>query len=260
MRKIRISPAWEHLRELITQVPDGRFQVTHTFCNRRNTVQRVLLGDVPVVVKRFRRPNLLNSFVYTHLRPCKADRSFDNACRFIERGVPTAEPIAVIIDHKGWLMTDSWYISRAVDAEPIGVTVTEADRPEMDRMFDTMPMLQQFFDFAVGLFRDEIYQRDFNRGNFLVVQRKPGEWIFPLVDINRVSYGAVTPEMVAMAWVRFGCDTCPGLVERLTVEAGRRLGLDEAQCRHEARKAVARGARIERRRRIKRAVRRRLHH
>lgn len=252
-----MAPGMEHLREVVGEIPSGRLPVVHTYCNRRNTVQRVVMGDAEVVVKRFRRPNLVNSLVYTHLRPSKGDRSLDNALRFISAGLPTPRPIAVITDHVCGRLTDSWYVSEYVDAAPIGAVVTEKERPVMDTLFETMPMMRQFFDFAVRLFAAGIYQRDFNRGNFLAREGEDGEWTFPMVDINRVQYGAVTPAMVAMAWVRFGCDTCPGLVERLTVEAGRRLGLDDGECRQEARRAVARGARIERRRQFKRALRRR---
>ena len=162
----------------------------------------------------------------------------------------------MIVDSRGLAVTDSWYVCRHVDALPVGHYVTEEDRPVMDGCFRDDPMMRAFLEFALSLFRRGVYQRDFNRGNFLVSRGEDGSYRFPMVDINRLQFRRVTPAMVAMAFIRFGAERCPRLIESLTLEFGTRLGYSEEECRRAAARCMVRSVRMERRRAIKRKLRR----
>lgn len=257
MRIIRIHPDYEYLRSEIERLPEHRYTPRTVFCNRRNTVEAVDMAGLPVVVKRFRRPNMVNRIVYRFFRHSKSRRSYDNALRLLSLGFDTPAPVAVIEDTAGPVFTDSWYVSLFSPDLTIGHYVTEEDRPTMRARFASDPMLQAFRRFAATLFAAGIYQRDFNRNNFLVHRTEEGDYAFSMVDINRLEYRRVTPEMIAMAFTRFGADTAPGLVEELTVETGTSMGYSREECERAGQKAVRRGARIERRREFKRAWRRR---
>lgn len=253
---IEIHPRMESLRREIERVPEHTYRVLHTYCNKRNTVELAEIGGVMMVVKRFKRPNLINSLIYGRFRPGKARRSYDNALRLPRLGVLTPEPVAYITRRKGLLFTDSWYISMHVDAPPIGDTVTEADRTRMDTLFEQNDMLRAFRGYALSLFERGVFQRDFNRGNFLAAPRDNGGYEFYMVDINRLQFRQLTAPLVAISWVRFGADLTPGLIESLTTDGCRSLGYDEHQAHRAARAMTAKGARREARRQVKRWLRR----
>lgn len=257
-REIRINPRYEHLRTELEQIPLHSYEVKHTYCNRRNVVELARIGRTNVVIKHFRRPNALNALVYDRFRPSKARRSYDNALRLPTLGIDTPEPVALITDRCAGLLTDSWYISLHVPAPPIGESVTEADRTRLDSRFQTDTMLKAFGKFALTLFEKGIFQHDFNRSNFLV-ENTDGNFRFYMVDINRMEFRPLTPAMIAICWVRFGADLTPGLVERLTLEACEALGLDATQGLKAAKAMIAKGARREKRRQIKRWWRRHFH-
>lgn len=254
-REIRIHPDYDFLRGKIAEIPGHGYTPSAVYCHSRNTVERVDVEGVPLVVKRFKRPNVVNRFVYRLWRAPKAVRSYDNALRLTDMGIDTPAPVAVIVDSRGLAVTDSWYVCRHVDALPVGHYVTEEDRPAMGGRFRDDPMLRAFLEFALSLFRRGVYQRDFNRGNFLVSRGAEGEFRFSMVDINRLQFRWVTPAMVAMAFTRFGAERCPGLIERLTVEFGTRLGYGEEECRRAAARCMELSVRMERRRKLKRKLR-----
>lgn len=252
----RINPAYEHLRESIEAIPEHAYTPQRVFCHKRNVVELVDIAGIRMVVKHFRRPNLINRFVYALFRRPKADRSFDNALDFRSHGFRSPEPVAVIARRSPLLYSDSWYISLYDPSPPLGEFITEADRPRMDTLFATDERLRAFVDFAVRLFSAEIYQKDFNRGNFLTVTLPEGGYDFSLVDINRVQRSPVTPLMVAMAFKKFGADRAPGLIEHLTREISTRLGYTDAEIAAGLSKYVASARRFDRTRRLRKVLKR----
>ena len=100
--KIVIAPAYHSLHTVIADIVNGNYTAEHIYCQRRNTVERIVLDDGSrVVVKRFKQPNALNRWVYGIFRKSKARRAYEHALRLTELGVDTPTPIAYILHGRG---------------------------------------------------------------------------------------------------------------------------------------------------------------
>ncbi len=82
--------------------------------DRTTTVSRVTGGDQQFVIKRFNTKNPWH-FVRRSVRPTRAARCWRFAHRFIDIGICTARPVAMIENRLGPLRGRSYYISEYVD-------------------------------------------------------------------------------------------------------------------------------------------------
>ena len=83
--KIVVDERFQHLAAEIGRLPqmmdEGQGQTVY---NSRNRVVRFIMGEQPMMVKRFKRVNLVQQVVYTFFRKTKAERAFRNSsCRSI---------------------------------------------------------------------------------------------------------------------------------------------------------------------------------
>ena len=88
--RIHVNPASDRLRSFAEHLPElfeNGGEVLHT---GRNTIKAFDVGGgYRVAVKRFRRPNLFQAFVYTFFRRSKARRSYEHAVRLRALGIDT---------------------------------------------------------------------------------------------------------------------------------------------------------------------------
>ena len=98
--KVVIAPAYHHLESFISAIPQGDYPCEKVFRDRRNLVELVRVGDLLLVVKKFKRPTLANCVIYTWFRKNKAQRAWENAYLFKKLNLETAEPVATIIRRK----------------------------------------------------------------------------------------------------------------------------------------------------------------
>lgn len=91
---IHVNTASEHLRDFAERLPelfDREGEVLHA---GRNTIKAFEAEGERLVVKRFKRPNLLRAVIYTFFRRSKARRSYEHAVRLRALGVDSPEPVA----------------------------------------------------------------------------------------------------------------------------------------------------------------------
>ena len=84
---IHVNTASEHLRDFAERLPelfDREGEVLHA---GRNTIKAFEAEGERLVVKRFKRPNLLRAVIYTFFRRSKARRSYEHAVRLHEKGI-----------------------------------------------------------------------------------------------------------------------------------------------------------------------------
>ena len=71
--KVHIHPHYAAYESYIRAIPSEEYEREEVYCNRRNTVERVRFGDKDFVIKKYKRPALINaSFT---LGSAKAKRS-----------------------------------------------------------------------------------------------------------------------------------------------------------------------------------------
>lgn len=256
----RISDKYDYLASEIEAIPDGNYQTMHLYCNKRNRVESAILhGDTAVVIKHFKRPGWLNALVYGHLRASKADRSYDNAVRLTQLGIPTPEPIAVLTRPDGFRFADSWYICKHIDTISMLAHLPNDALPQLETLLTTSAELKAFIDAAIDFFHKGVYPLDFNRGNFLCKKHDDGHFSFPIVDLNRMRFCKVTPYMVARAFELFTDGVSVPALRSIVLHIGKALGYSTTDCEKDLHRFLKELPRKQRRRSLKRKLKKVLH-
>ena len=148
----------------------------------RNVVKRFTLPDGTVwIVKRYKRPNLVQRIAYTFFKKSKAERAYRYAQLLLDRGIDTPAGIACILTHQGGLLADSYFISTACTDPPVFpqlVATGQYDTTLADR-------LAAFFAF---MHSRGVLHGDPNLNNILYHTDGQGETHFTVIDTNRSKF------------------------------------------------------------------------
>ena len=107
-----LHPGYEQLHDFMLSLPQrfaqGDGQLIH---NGRNQLRRISYQGTDYVVKSFRRPNLINRWVYGLLRPSKALRAYRNALLYQKVGVGTPQPVGYLNIRRGLAFDQSYFVT-----------------------------------------------------------------------------------------------------------------------------------------------------
>lgn len=181
--KITLSPCFEGLRKEIEQLPE-LFEAADTSLREgRNSVRRMQLGVVELVVKRYRRIHWLNRLLYATLRRSKAERAYENGLELLTRGIPTPEPVACVDVLCGCWLCDSYSITRYSPSISLVEAVNTFPHIEAQRI------LSGFARFMLQVHDHGVVHEDLNAANVLYHNTERG-YVFELIDINRLKFSA----------------------------------------------------------------------
>ena len=186
MNKI-INPQYKHLEAQLLDIVNGNYTPAQVYCNKRNVVEKVMIEGKPYVVKKFKRPSLINRVAYL-VRKSKARRAYEYALQLLENGVSTPLPVAYFETYKGGLYDKAYFISEFTPHKLLETVYTD-DIPAEKRD----EILLAFLDFLSGLHAKGIVPMDLNAGNVFYAAKGDG-YEFSLIDINRMKFGAVASE------------------------------------------------------------------
>ncbi|RYG28051.1 MAG: Kdo domain containing protein, partial [Chitinophagaceae bacterium] len=115
--KFVISDEFLDIAAKVRGLMDHFTQLGTVLASGRNTIRIFDLDQHRINIKSFKRPNIINRFVYKYFRKSKAQRSFEYATRLLEMGVGTPKPVAFCehIDLSG--LRASFYASEHLDAQ-----------------------------------------------------------------------------------------------------------------------------------------------
>jgi serine/threonine protein kinase len=183
--KYTIHPDYIDFEEDLLTVKERFASSNESIHKARNELRIVPLHGVKTVIKAFKIPHLLNRFVYAYLRDSKAKKSYDNAVKLLELGVPTPQPIGYIEFLEGGLLSQSYFISKY---EPYDFTIREVFHHQVH---DVEAILKAFTAFTYGLHQKGVWHEDYSPGNILIRKEKEG-YTFLLVDINRMQFRSIS--------------------------------------------------------------------
>ena len=182
----RINPNYNSLEKPILAIP-RRFEVEgEVIEDNRNVIKILDVEGVRVNVKSFKVPNVINQFAYAYIRKGKAQRSYEYANLFREKGIGTPEPVAYIVKRNAWGVTRSYYISLQVDYDYLFRDLREK------RPADLEFILREFTRFTHYFHSQSVYFVDHSPGNTLIKRTSNGVE-FSLVDLNRVKFMHISP-------------------------------------------------------------------
>lgn len=220
MRTYVVNPKYRSLQEEILSIPERFGREGRVLTQGRNVIKVMEVGGLLLNVKSYKRPMLVNRFVYAYLRPTKAERSYKYADILLSRGIGTPEPVAYIVYRDGWGVTESFYVSLQVDCD------CEFRALKEERPADLRAILVAFTRFTCRLHENGIYFVDHSPGNTLI-KRTANGYDFYLVDLNRMRFKTVSPECGLHNFYRLDADD--DMIDVIAAEYARLRGGDAAE-------------------------------
>lgn len=180
--------------EFISHIPlifDDKGTVLY---NDRNTIRLFQMDDgTEMVIKRFKRPNIVQKVVYTYFRETKASRAYSHGKELLRRGVSTPVPYGFHETKECGLIDFCYFASARTDARPIEDFI---DRDDWD-----CSLAELFARYLVLLHQKGVLHHDLNDTNVLydpqLFNRDMGadatcrcsvEELFSVIDTNRMKF------------------------------------------------------------------------
>ena len=208
--KVVINPKYSFLTDFIYHLPECFFKEGETIYQGRNILKRYDVQGFHLIVKRFKRPYIINQVVYSFFRESKARRSFGYSLEVQKRGIGVADPIAYIEIKHGGLLTDSYYISLYMES------MEELREYMAVYKVEDRELRLAFARFTAQMHKAKILHVDYSPGNILV-RKQADSYVFALVDVNRMKFKNVSV-----------VDACKNLARLATS----RKVLDEVACEY----------------------------
>lgn len=217
-----IHPDYKELESFILSIPEqfdrGEGEVIY---KGRNELRLLKYNGLSLVVKSFRRPNLINRFVYGILRPSKAKRSYDHALLLQKIDVGTPQPIGYLNVRSGIMFDRSYYIS-------LQSTCRHIYNDLFYKNFDyTEEVLRSIGRVTAKLHEHGYAHKDYGRANILFEKTAEGIKL-DIVDLNRMFIGHLD--------IKAGCKNferlpaTPEMHRWMSEEYAKSRGFDPEEC------------------------------
>lgn len=161
---------------------EGFDQETRVLYKGRNVIKAMTVNGREAVVKRYRRPDILQKIIYTFFRKTKAYKAYHNAVKLRELGFNTPEPIRYEETRRFGLVDYCFFVSGHDDNPPIEELT---DRDDWNK-----EIASSFARFVADLHEKGVIHRDLNDTNVRYEKTTCdyGEFQFSLIDINRMTF------------------------------------------------------------------------
>jgi hypothetical protein len=217
MQKYTIHEKYTPLfKKFTTHIKNYFLKNGSTIHKARNELKIIKYKDINCVVKSFKVPNILNQIVYSYFRDSKAKKSYNYS---IKIGDYTPQPISYIEFYKFGLLKESYFISEHFDYD---FTIRE---PLLEKNFkDRENIFKSFARFTLQLHNSDIFHNDYSPGNILIKKWKD-EYIFKIVDINRMMFYSLTQEDRAKNFSKLWADDA--ILKNIVIEYKKHYSCDE---------------------------------
>ena len=178
--KIIINPAYSILSSFISNIPTLFEQEGELVFKARNQLKSYSVEGFDVIVKRYKKPHLINRIAYTFFRPSKAKRAYEYALRLSELNINTPTPIAYIEQNSCGLINYGYFISvYEKDYSDIRNLMTGAQTDD--------DLLQELSTYIANFHNKGVLHFDMSPGNILY-KKDENNYRFTLIDINRMQF------------------------------------------------------------------------
>lgn len=189
--KYNINPNYQSLESSILDIHTHFNRSNNTIKEGRNHLKIVKLDEKNYVVKSFKKPSFIQSYLYGNLTKSKARRSFEYASILLSKDIHTPTPVAFIEYRNGIKLCESFYVCEHHEYQ-YNLSVLLPERGEGDTSFDNSDALwTAFMNFTVDLHEKGIHHLDFTRKNILITTQD-NMYHFSLVDLNRMKFNPLS--------------------------------------------------------------------
>lgn len=220
---IVLSQGYEGLKDFVLSLPErfkkGDGKVIH---NMRNQVRCIDYDGAVYVVKSFKRPNVINRWVYGVFRRSKAERAYCNAMLYEKAGVGTPKPIGYLNIRNGLAFGQSYFVTLKSSCPWRYEDLFTHKLPYADEVLAEVGRI-------TGILHDHgMVHKDYGRANILFEKNSKGKIRLDIVDLNRMAFGKVD--------IKQGCKNFERLpatphMQRIMADAyARERGFDAEEC------------------------------
>ncbi len=175
--KTVIHPDFADMTDFIRQLPERFPHEGEMLHNGRNQVRRFRVNGREVVVKRYKRPHLIQRIVYTFFKPSKAERAYRYAAVLRAKGFDTPHEVSYIEKKSIGLFRDSYFVSLNCTYPPLSQVLRKRD-------FECRPA-DELAVYLAELHEKGVLHGDLNLTNILYRTDGAGRYHFTLIDTNR---------------------------------------------------------------------------
>lgn len=178
-----VHPKYSHLATKLRDALNN-FSNNDDFVTKgeRNVIKKSSLENNSFNIKKFKTPNVFQSFVYQYLRKSKAKRSFEYAEKLIALGINTPFPVAYL-ERISLGLKESFYI-----CEHLHYDFDFRELIHKPKFKNRDEILKQFTEFTFNLHEKGVNFLDHSPGNTLIVERQEEKYDFYLIDLNRMRF------------------------------------------------------------------------
>lgn len=183
--KIQISPQYQTLSDFIRSLTNPLFfeQQGEILHEGRNTIKLFQWKDQRFVVKRYGHITLMNRLIYGTLRHSKANRAYHHAILLRQRGIDTPQEVAFLEIRRHGLLHQSYFVSAYSEYLSLW-SVTEHYLQDPESQF----IVHDLSAFLFKLHEAGVLHKDLNIGNILYQHIRPHEYVFQVIDTNRMTF------------------------------------------------------------------------
>ncbi len=187
----------------------------------RNELREFRYKGMDLVVKSFRKPNLVNQIVYGLFRSSKAERSYEYANMLLKSGIGSPRPVAYYTERAGLFFTRSYYVSLKSECPYTYYDLVKTDFPGQEQV------LRAIARTTAAMHEHGYLHKDYSRGNILFRETN-GDVKVEIIDLNRIRFMEIGMEMGCKNFERL-----PGTRKMFAVladEYAKARGFDFCKC------------------------------
>ncbi len=156
------------------------YSTGETVYSQRNEIKQFPSRYGALAVKSFKKPNIINRFIYGYFRKSKAQRSFEHSQKLLQLGVGVPKPYAYVEKRVPGL-TNSYFIYQYIDNT---FTLWDVLLDKVDS--DKKVILDNLASLAYQLHSNDVNFLDLSPGNVLFSANDVHKMY--LIDINRLRF------------------------------------------------------------------------
>ncbi len=177
-----LDPKYHALLPFVKNIITHFEEDAPTIHNARNVLKIFEHNQTTMVVKSFKKPNMVNQLVYSCFRPSKAARSYIYSQKLRALGIATPHPIAFVEERHWGLFQRSYYVSEHYNFDfEIRDVLNNTNFDRREEIFHA------FARFSYQLHEAGVYHVDYSPGNVLI-KYEQGGYDFNIVDVNRMEF------------------------------------------------------------------------
>lgn len=221
-RVVFVNEAYKDLGDFVKALPihfkNGDGKVIY---KGRNELREFNYKGLDLVVKSFRKPNLVNQIVYGLFRSSKAERSFEYADMLLKSGIGSPCPVAYYTERTGLFFTRSYYVSLKSECPYTYYDLVKTNFPNQEQI------LRAIARTTAAMHEHGYLHKDYSRGNILFKETEKSVKV-EIIDLNRIRFMEIDMETGCKNFERL-----PGTKEMFAVladEYAKARGFDAEEC------------------------------